>query len=122
MSAGSKGSCLAAGIAGELTTRLAKATGLRAISRTSSPQFAKGTSIETIARQLHAGAVVEGSVPASAPRSRLNVQLIEATNQSHLWAEAYDRFEPIFGSVRVEPGFVALMQRIGLPGDSHNPQ
>ena len=91
LSADSESSYLAAGIAEELTTRLAKTKGLRVISRTSSSQFGKGTSIATIARQLHVDAVVEGSVLSSGGRFRLNVQLIEAGNQSHLWAEAYDR-------------------------------
>jgi TolB-like protein/Tfp pilus assembly protein PilF len=91
LSADSENSYLAVGMVEELTTRLAKTPGLRVISRTSSAQFAKGTSIAAIARQLHVGAVVEGSVLASTSGLRVNVQLIDATNESHLWAEAYDR-------------------------------
>lgn len=82
---------LSAGVVEELTTRLAKVKSLRVIARTSAGQFRKGSSVEAIARQLHVGAVVEGSVLRSHGRLRLNVQLIDAASQSHLWAEAYDR-------------------------------
>jgi TolB-like protein/DNA-binding winged helix-turn-helix (wHTH) protein len=80
------------GITDEITTDLAKLAGPRVISRTSAMQF-KGTrkSVPEIARDLNAGAVVEGSVERSADRVRVRVQLIQASNDRHIWAEEYDR-------------------------------
>jgi TolB-like protein/DNA-binding winged helix-turn-helix (wHTH) protein/Tfp pilus assembly protein PilF len=83
---------LAEGMTDEIITDLAKLAGPKVISRTSAVQY-KGTrkSIPEIARELHVGAVLEGSVERSGDRMRVRVQLIEAATDQHLWAEAYDR-------------------------------
>jgi adenylate cyclase len=91
VSADSAQEFLADGVTDEIITNLAKLAGPKVISRTSAMQY-KGThkTIPEIARELHVGAVLEGSVERSGDRMRVRVQLIEATDQ-HLWAEAYDR-------------------------------
>jgi TolB-like protein/DNA-binding winged helix-turn-helix (wHTH) protein/Tfp pilus assembly protein PilF len=83
---------LAEGVTDEIITDLAKLAGPRVISRTSAVQY-KGThkTIPEIARELHVSAVLEGSVERSGDRMRVRVQLIDATTDRHLWAEAYDR-------------------------------
>jgi TolB-like protein/DNA-binding winged helix-turn-helix (wHTH) protein/Tfp pilus assembly protein PilF len=83
---------LAEGMTDEIITDLAQLAGPKVISRTSAMQY-KGTrkTIPEIARELHVGAVLEGSVECSGGRMRVRVQLINATTDQHLWAEAYDR-------------------------------
>jgi TolB-like protein/DNA-binding winged helix-turn-helix (wHTH) protein/Flp pilus assembly protein TadD len=83
---------LADGMTDEIITDLAKLAGPKVISRTSAMQY-KGTKkkIPDIARELHVGAVVEGSVERSADHMRVRVQLIDAATDHHLWAETYDR-------------------------------
>ncbi|MCA1659142.1 MAG: hypothetical protein LC642_01160, partial [Verrucomicrobiaceae bacterium] len=80
------------GMQDEIITRLARVGELKVISRTSTlPYRAKPEKISEIARQLGVGHVVEGSVQRIADRVRINVQLIEAATDDHLWAELYDR-------------------------------
>ena len=83
---------LAEGMTDEIITDLARLAGPKVISRTSAMHY-KGTrkTIPEIARELHVGAVLEGSVQCSGGRMRVRVQLIDATTDQHLWAEAYDR-------------------------------
>src|SRR5215471_8549588 len=80
------------GITDEITTDLAKLSGVRVISRTSAMQFkATRRTVPEIARELDVGAVVEGSVERSADRLRVRIQLIQASTDRHLWAKEYDR-------------------------------
>src|SRR5687768_4211822 len=80
------------GIQDEIITRLAKIGDLKVISRTSTHAYrAKPEKLSEIARQLGVGHVVEGSVQRIADRVRINVQLIEAATDDHLWAELFDR-------------------------------
>jgi TolB-like protein/Flp pilus assembly protein TadD/DNA-binding winged helix-turn-helix (wHTH) protein len=83
---------LADGMTEELITGLSKISALRVISRTSVMQY-KGTKKTTpeIARELHVDAVVEGSILRSGDRVRISVQLIQAPQDKHLFAETYDR-------------------------------
>jgi TolB-like protein/DNA-binding winged helix-turn-helix (wHTH) protein len=92
VSADSAQEYFADGMTDEIITDLAKLAGPKVISRTSAMQY-KGTrkTIPEIARELHVGAVLEGSVERSGDRMRVRVQLIEAATDQHLWAEAYDR-------------------------------
>jgi len=92
ISGGAAQDYLADGMTDEIITDLAKLAGPKIISRTSAMQY-KGThkSIPEIARELHVGAVVEGSIEQSADRMRVRVQLIDAATDQHIWAEAYDR-------------------------------
>lgn len=80
------------GITDELITELAKVPNLRVISHTSVQRY-KGTklSLQEIAHQLQADAVIEGSVIRSGDRVRITAQLIDARTDQHLWAEKYDR-------------------------------
>jgi TolB-like protein/class 3 adenylate cyclase len=80
------------GIQDEILTRLSKIADLKVISRTSTQQYqSKPGNLSEIARQLGVAHIVEGSVQKSADAVRVNVQLIKAANDSHLWADTFDR-------------------------------
>jgi serine/threonine protein kinase/tetratricopeptide (TPR) repeat protein len=82
----------ASGLHDELLTQLAKVGALKVISRTSVLGYAGTTkSLREIADELGVGSIVEGSVQADGNRLRVNVQLIDAAGDEHLWAERYDR-------------------------------
>jgi TolB-like protein/DNA-binding winged helix-turn-helix (wHTH) protein/Flp pilus assembly protein TadD len=80
------------GMTDALIADLSKIHPLRIISRTSTVHY-KGTkkSLPEIARELNVDAVIEGSVLRSGQRVRINVELIEADSDRHLWADSYDR-------------------------------
>jgi TolB-like protein/Flp pilus assembly protein TadD len=80
------------GIAEELLGTLARIPELRVISRSSSFSF-KGKNIDlpSIARELDVAHILEGSVRKSGNRVRISAQLIEASTDSHLWSETYER-------------------------------
>ncbi len=82
----------AEGIQDEILTRLSKIADLRVISRTSTQHFKSvPENFPEIAKQLGVTNVLEGSVQKAGDRVRVNVQLINATSDAHLWAESYDR-------------------------------
>ena len=87
------------GIQEEILTRLASIAGLKVISRTSTQQYqSKPRNLREIAKQLGVANIVEGSVQKATDQVRVNVQLINAQSDSHLWAETYDRkLTEIFG-------------------------
>jgi len=73
-------------------TDLSKIRAMKVISRTSvMPYKNSKKSLREIASELHADAVIEGSVIRSADRVRISVQLIDAASDQHLWAESYER-------------------------------
>src|SRR5256712_6158058 len=80
------------GIQDEILMRLSKIADLKVISRTSTQHY-KSTpeNLPEIARQLGVAHVLEGSVQKSGDGVRVNVQLIKAANDSHLWADTFDR-------------------------------
>jgi serine/threonine protein kinase/Tfp pilus assembly protein PilF len=80
------------GIQDEILTRLSKIADLKVISRTSTQRY-KDTSQtpSQIAKQLGVANLLEGSVQKTNDQVRVNVQLIRAANDSHLWAETFDR-------------------------------
>ena len=80
------------GITEDILTQLARIGDLRVISRTSIMKY-KGSNkdIREIARELNAGVVLEGSVRHAGSQVRITAQLIDATNDTHLWADTYDR-------------------------------
>src|SRR6266702_1089360 len=83
---------LAEGIQDEILTRLSKVGGLRVISRNSTKQYkSKPENLREIAKQLGVAHFLEGSVQKSAGTVRVNVQLIEAANNSPRWADTIDR-------------------------------
>src|SRR5438093_1252457 len=76
----------------EILTRLSKITELKVISRTSTQHYKSApTNLPEIARQLGVAHILEGSVQKSGDAVRVNVQLIKAASDSHLWADTYDR-------------------------------
>jgi TolB-like protein/Flp pilus assembly protein TadD len=82
----------AEGIQDEILTRLAKVADLKVISRTSTQRFkAVPSDLREIAKQLGVMNILEGSVQKSNDQVRINVQLINAVTDAHLWAESYDR-------------------------------
>ncbi|HEY3664078.1 MAG TPA: hypothetical protein VGL24_13070 [Chthoniobacterales bacterium] len=82
----------AEGIQDEILTRLAKIADLKVISRTSTQRFQSAPeNLPEIAKQLGVMHILEGSVQKAGDQVRVNVQLIKATTDSHLWADTYDR-------------------------------
>ena len=80
------------GIQDEILTRLSKIADLKVISRTSTQHYKSAPeNLPEIARQLGVAHILEGSVQKSGEAVRVNVQLIKAANDSHLWADIYDR-------------------------------
>src|SRR5436853_4289819 len=82
----------AEGLTEALITTLAKIGELRVVSRTSAMLY-KGVRkpLREIARELEVDAIVEGTVLRAGQRIRITAQLIDATNETHLWAESYER-------------------------------
>ena len=80
------------GMTEELISRLSRVKGLEVIARTSIASY-KGTrkNIGEIAGELNVGTVLEGSVRTAGSKVRITAQLINPTNDAHLWAEDYDR-------------------------------
>src|SRR5256714_1205788 len=82
----------AEGIQDEILTRLAKIANLKVISRTSTQHYQSAPkNLREIAKQLGVAHILEGSVQKSADTVRINVQLINAASDSHIWSDTYDR-------------------------------
>ncbi len=82
----------AAGIQDEILTRLASIGSLKVISRTSTAHYtSRPDDLPRIARQLGVTTVLEGSVQKSGDEVHINVQLIDARTQAHIWAHSYNR-------------------------------
>jgi TolB-like protein/Flp pilus assembly protein TadD len=79
------------GIQDEILTRLAKIADLKVIARSSTQRFQNKSDLPQIAQQLGVAHLLEGSVQKVNDQVRINVQLIKAANEAHLWAEVYDR-------------------------------
>jgi serine/threonine protein kinase/Tfp pilus assembly protein PilF len=80
------------GIQDEILTRLSKIADLKVISRTSTQHYKSAPeNLPEIARQLGVAHILEGRVQKSGEAVRVNVQLIKAANDSHLWADTFDR-------------------------------
>ena len=87
------------GIQDEILTKLSKIGALRVVSRTSTQRYASAPeNLAEIARQLGVANILEGSVQKSGNAVHINVQLIGAAKDEHLWAESYNRtLDDIFG-------------------------
>jgi len=108
----------AEGIQDEILTRLSKIADLKVISRTSTQNY-KSTpeNIAEIARQLGVAHILEGRVQKSGDVVRVNVQLIKAVNDSHLWADTFDRKLTDLFSVESEVAkAIAEQLRVHLTG------
>jgi TolB-like protein/Tfp pilus assembly protein PilF len=80
------------GIQDEILTKLASIADLKVISRTSTAKYkSKPEDLRTVSKQLGVATVLEGSVQKADDKVRVNVQLIDAKADSHLWAKTYDR-------------------------------
>jgi TolB-like protein len=106
------------GIQEEILTRLAKIADLKVISRTSTQQYqSKPGSLSEIAKQLGVAHILEGSVQKAGDQVRVNVQLINAQTDGHLWADTYDRkLTDIFGVESEIAKSVAASLRAKLTG------
>jgi len=89
----------ASGIQDEILTRLAKIGALKVISRSSTQQYqTKPANLSEIGKRLGVANILEGSVQKVANAVHINVQLIKAATDEHLWAESYNRkLDDIFG-------------------------
>lgn len=82
----------ATGMQDEILTRLAGIHDLKVISRTSTEQYAsRPPNLKVVGQQLGVATLLEGSVQKADGKVRINLQLIDAASDSHLWAENYDR-------------------------------
>jgi TolB-like protein/Flp pilus assembly protein TadD len=80
------------GVQEEILTRLAKVADLKVISRTSTARYLSSPdNLPEIANKLGVANILEGSVQRAGDQVRINVQLVKATTDAHLWADTYDR-------------------------------
>ena len=106
------------GIQDEILTRLSKIADLKVISRTSTQHYKSAPeNLPEIAKQLGVAHILEGSVQKSGDAVRVNVQLINAANDSHLWADTFDRKLTDIFSVESEVAkAIAEQLRVQLTG------
>jgi TolB-like protein len=88
----------AEGVQDEILTRLSSVRDLKVISRTSTAKYqSKPDNLKKVANELGVATLLEGAVQKSGDKVRINVQLIDAHTDSHLWAKTYDRdFKDVF--------------------------
>src|SRR5260370_21877856 len=80
------------GIQDEILTKLASVGDIKVISRLSAAKYkSKPEDLKTVARELGVATVLEGSVQKAGDKVRVNVQLLDARADTHLWAKSYDR-------------------------------
>ena len=108
----------AAGIQDEILTRLAKIGALKVISRTSTAHYASSPdNLPEIAKELGVANILEGSVQKAGDAVHVNVQLIRAASDAHLWAETYDRkLDNIFAVEGEVAGTIAEQLNTTLTG------
>ena len=106
------------GIQDEILTRLSKIADLKVISRTSTQHYKTAPeNLAEIAKQLGVAHILEGSVQKSGDAVRVNVQLIKAADDSHLWADTFDRKLTDIFSVESEVAkAIAEQLRVKLTG------
>jgi serine/threonine-protein kinase len=110
------------GIQGEILTRLANVGDLKVISRTSTQRYqSRPANVGEIAKQLGVANILEGSVQKVADQVRVNVKLINAQTNSHLWADTYDRkLTDIFGvESEIAKRIAEALQANLSPDESH---
>ena len=82
----------AEGVQNEILTKLAAVRDLKVISRTSTAKYqSRPDNLKTVAQELGVSSVLEGAVQRAGDKVRVNVQLIDARTDTHLWAKSYDR-------------------------------
>jgi TolB-like protein len=89
----------AEGVKDEILTKLAAVRDLKVISRTSTAKYqSKPDNLKAVAQELGVSTILEGAVQRAANQVRVNVQLIDAATDTHLWAKSYDRdFKDVLG-------------------------
>jgi len=108
----------AEGIQDEILTRLSKIGALKVISRTSTQKYKSAPdNLREVGRQLGVANLLEGSVQKAGNAVHINVQLIKAASDVHLWAESYDReLQNIFGVEGEVAGAIAEQLKAQLTG------
>jgi TolB-like protein/Tfp pilus assembly protein PilF len=92
LSAQKENAYFAEGIQDEILTKLASVRDLKVISRTSTAKYqSKPDNLKTVAQELGVSTILEGTVQRAGDKVRVNVQLIDARADAHLWAKSYDR-------------------------------
>jgi TolB-like protein/Flp pilus assembly protein TadD len=116
------------GIQDQILTGLARIGDLKVISRTSTQKYAsRPENLSQIARELGVAHILEGSVQRAGNRVLINVQLIDAATDNHLWAETYDRtLDDVFGvqgevAKRIAESLAATLSRGELNAISARP-
>jgi TolB-like protein/Tfp pilus assembly protein PilF len=110
------------GIQNEILTRLATVRDLKVISRTSTAKYqSKPDNLKTVAQELGVAAILEGAVQKAGDKLRVNVQLIDARADTHLWAKSYDRdFKDVLGvESEVSQEIAEALQANLSPSESH---
>lgn len=111
------------GIHDDLLTNISQIRSIKTISRTSVLQYRETTkTIPEIARELGVAAILEGGVQRSGNRIRINVQLIDAASDKHLWAETYDRELTAAGVFAIQSEIatsIADSLRVTLSAEEH---
>ena len=112
----------AEGVQEEILTKLSSVRDLKVISRTSTAKYqSKPDNLKTVANELGVATLLEGAVQKSGDKVRINVQLIDARTDSHLWAKTYDRdFKDVFVvQSEVAQEITDRLQATLSPGESH---
>ena len=92
LSAEKENAYFAEGIQNEILTKLATVRDLKVISRTSTAKYqSKPANLKIVAQELGVSTILEGTVQRAGDKVRVNVQLIDARADAHLWAKSYDR-------------------------------
>jgi len=112
----------AEGIQVEILTRLATVRDLKVISRTSMAKYqSKPDNLKTVAQELGVSTILEGAVQKAGDKVRVNVQLIDARTDTHLWGKSYDRdFKDVLGvESEVSQEIADALQANLSPSESH---
>src|SRR5213075_2278422 len=112
----------AEGIKDEIVTKLATVHDLKVISRTSTAKYqSKPDNLKAVAQELGVSTVLEGAVQKTAGKVRVNVQLIDARAETHLWAKSYDReLKDVLGvESEVSQEIADALQAKLSPSESH---
>jgi TolB-like protein/Flp pilus assembly protein TadD len=112
----------AEGVQNEILTKLATVRDLKVISRISTAKYqSKPNNLKTVAQDLGVATILEGAVQRAGDKVRVNVQLIDATADTHLWAKSYDRdFKDVLAVESEVAGEIAEALKANLsPGESH---
>jgi TolB-like protein/Tfp pilus assembly protein PilF len=112
----------AEGIKDEILTKLAAVRDLKVISRTSTAKYqSKPDNLKTVAQELGVSTILEGAVQKTGDKVRVNVQLIDARADRHLWAKSYDRdFKDVLAvESEVSQEIADALQANLSPSESH---